>query len=151
MGESALGHDGVEGLVEQPVGEATALMLKTSADVRETVTCPPRCLKTRLLGRRCRPSGETAQRHTLAPGDLQERSDARGARLLLILSRRLVGVGGDDRSHCGSESGAMPGGLAAVFVEEVPDSDVELVGSFDVAEVTGVRQDDEPGAGDSCL
>jgi hypothetical protein len=35
-------------------------------------------LKTRLLRRRWRPSGETTQRHTLAPEDPRERSDARG-------------------------------------------------------------------------
>jgi hypothetical protein len=39
--------------------------------------------------------------------------------------------------------------LAAARVEEVPDCGVELVGGFDVAEVTGVGQDDEPGVGES--
>lgn len=35
-------------------------------------------------------------------------------------------------------------GSAAAVVEEAPDCDVELVGSFDVAEMTSVRQDNEP-------
>jgi hypothetical protein len=34
--------------------------------------------------------------------------------------------------------------LAAIVVEELPDRVVELVGSFDIADVTGVRQDNEP-------
>jgi hypothetical protein len=32
----------------------------------------------------------------------------------------------------------MPVGLAAAVVEEVPDRDVELVGSFDVADMTTI-------------
>jgi hypothetical protein len=43
-----------------------------------------------------------------------------------------------------SKRGAKPVRLAAALVEEVPDRDIEFVGSFDVAEVTGLRQDEEP-------
>jgi len=55
-------------MVEQPVGEAAAWCLRALSTSARQWLAVPRCLKTRLLGRRWRPAGETTQRHTLAPG-----------------------------------------------------------------------------------
>lgn len=64
-------------------------------------------------------------------------------------SRRCRNVSGGVSHSRGSGSGVTAVGLAAAVVKEVPDRDIELVGGFDVAEMTGVRQDDQPRAGDS--
>jgi hypothetical protein len=72
------------------------------------------------------------------------RAHARGARLQAKGAARLTAAVLDVRVPihvCWS---------ATAVVEEIPNGSVELDGSFDVAEMTDARKDDEPGRGDGC-